>query len=218
VEPIQGNGGVVIPPNGFLRGLREIASEAQALLIFDEIQCGFGRSGRMWALEHEAVVPDLLTTGKGIGGGLPIAAVIGSDDVMTTFSADAVTSTFLSNALTQAAAVATIDVMVEENLVERSRELGESALQRLHDALRTAQRVGDIRGRGLFIGLELVEPGPDRRPDPALAERSIARFRDMGLIVGRGGRYDNVLKLSPPLTISEGELFPAVDRIAEELA
>jgi 4-aminobutyrate aminotransferase-like enzyme len=218
VEPIQGNGGVVIPPVGFLTGLRELATDTGALLVFDEIQSGFGRSGRMWACQHEDVSPDILTIGKGIGGGLPIAAVLGSDEVMTTFKSDAVTSTFLSNALTQAAAIATIDVMVNERLDERSARLGDVALGRLREGLGAAPHVGDVRGLGLFVGIEVIHPGTEQRPDPTLAEGYVSRLKDEGLIVGRGGRHDNVLKLSPPLTIGEDELLPALDKLIEVLS
>src|SRR5207249_7985106 len=112
-----------------------------ALLLFDEIQCGFGRTGRMWACEHEGVVPDLMTVGKGIGGGLAVAAVLGRTDVMTTWAPDAITSTFLANALNAAAACAAIDVLQRERLVERSATLGARALERLRDGLRDRPQV-----------------------------------------------------------------------------
>jgi 4-aminobutyrate aminotransferase-like enzyme len=206
VEPIQGNGGVVIPPDGFLRGLRELCDRSGTLLVFDEIQCGFGRSGRMWASEHEGVVPDLMTIGKGIGGGLPLAALLGRADLMTTWEPDAVTSTFLANALPAAAGCAAIDVLREEGLVERSAELGERALARLQNELTGAD---DVRGRGLFIGVELANAD-----FAAEAQRSL---RDHGVLVGRGGRAGNVLILAPPLVIEEDVLDTGLDRVVEAL-
>ncbi|HKS78042.1 MAG TPA: aspartate aminotransferase family protein [Gaiellaceae bacterium] len=206
VEPIQGNGGVVIPPDGFLRGLRELCDRTGTVLVFDEIQCGFGRSGRMWASEHEGVVPDLMTIGKGIGGGLPLAALLGRAELMTTWEPDAVTSTFLANALPAAAGCAAIDVLREEGLVERSAELGERALARLRKEL---TGVDDVRGRGLFIGLELADA--DRAAE---RQRSL---RDNGVLVGRGGRAGNVLILAPPLVIEEDLLDTGLDAIAEAL-
>jgi 4-aminobutyrate aminotransferase-like enzyme len=206
VEPIQGNGGVVIPPDGFLRGLRELCDRTGTVLVFDEIQCGFGRSGRMWASEHEGVVPDLMTIGKGIGGGLPLAALLGRAELMTTWEPDAVTSTFLANALPAAAGCAAIDVLREEGLVERSAELGERALARLRKEL---TGVDDVRGRGLFIGLELAD-----------ADRAAERQRSLranGVLVGRGGRAGNVLILAPPLVIEEDLLDTGLDAIAEAL-
>ncbi len=157
VEPIQGNGGVVIPPDGFLTGLRNLCDRTGTLLVFDEIQCGFGRSGRMWASEHEEVVPDLMTVGKGIGGGLALAAVIGRSALMTTWEPDAVSSTFLANALNAAAGCAAIDVLREEGLVERSARLGAHALARLKGELAENPTIGDVRGRGLFLGVEIVK-------------------------------------------------------------
>lgn len=217
LEPIQGNGGVVVPPDGFLRGLRRLCDESGVLLVFDEIQCGFGRTGRMWASDHEGVVPDLLTVGKGVGGGLALAAVLGREDTMTTWRTDAVTSTFLANALTSAAACAAIDVLREERLVERSDELGRHALARLADALATHESVGDVRGRGLFVGVELVTDRGSRRPDAELAAAAVSRLRDRGVLVGRGGRHGNVLKLSPPLVIDRRDLDAGITHVLEVL-
>jgi 4-aminobutyrate aminotransferase-like enzyme len=213
LEPIQGNGGVLIPPPGFLAGLRALCDRHGALLVLDEIQCGFGRAGAMWACELEGVVPDLMTVGKGIGGGLALAAVLGREDVMTTWTADATTSTFLTNALNERAACAAIDVLREEELVERSRVLGERALARLRDGLAGSARVGEVRGRGLFLGIELGGAEPDA--DGTRAAR--LALRDRGLIVGASGRHSNVLKLSPPLVIDEDELDGALDTIVEVL-
>ncbi len=214
IEPIQGNGGVLIPPPGFLAGLRELCDRHGALLVFDEIQCGFGRAGAMWASQLDGVTPDLMTVGKGIGGGLALAAVLGTDDVMSTWSSDATTSTFLTNALNERAACAAIDVLLDEGLVERSRVLGDRAIARLRAGLAGNARVGEVRGRGLFAGIELGHetPGTEHARSARLA------LRERGLIVGASGRYGNVLKLSPPLVISEAELDGAIDTIVEVLA
>jgi 4-aminobutyrate aminotransferase-like enzyme len=215
VEPVQGNGGVVLPPDGFLAGVRALCDRSGALLVFDEIQTGFGRTGRMWACEHWGVVPDLMTVGKGIGGGVALAAVLGRDDVMSTWGPDATTSTFLTNALNEAAGVAAIDALLEERLVERSAELGRGLLPQLHGVLADAPSVGDVRGRGLFAGIELVADRATREPDAARARGAQRELRRRGILVGLGGRYGNVLKLSPPLVIDEERLFDAVGTIAE---
>ena len=207
VEPIQGNGGVVVPPDGFLGGLRELCDRTGTLLVFDEIQCGFGRSGRMWACDHEDVVPDLMTVGKGIGGGLALAALLGRSELMTTWGPDAVTSTFLANALSAAAACAAIDVLREEELVERSARLGAHALARLQNEL---TNVGNVRGRGLFLGLELA--------DSEQASQAQRGLRDRGVLVGRGGRYGNVLILAPPLVISDDVLDEGLEAVVEYLS
>ena len=217
VEPIQGNGGVVIPPTGFLSGLRRLADLAGAVLIFDEIQSGLGRSGRMWACDHEGVVPDLMTVGKGIGGGLTLAAIVGREDLMTTWKPDATTSTFLANALNLAAGVAALGVVREEQLEERSATFGAVALDRLREGLADARPVGDIRGRGLFIGLELVESRSARRPSPALARATARLLREHGVLVGIGGRYGNVIKLCPALVIEAGDLDHGLTTVLEVL-
>jgi 4-aminobutyrate aminotransferase-like enzyme len=218
VEPVQGNGGAVAPPDGFLAGLRRLCDVSGVLLVFDEIQCGFGRTGRMWACDHEGVVPDLMTVGKGIGGGLALGAVLGRESVMATWPPDTITSTFLSNALTAAAACAAIDVLRDERLVERSAVLGARALARLSDGLRDQPRVGQVRGRGLFLGVELVHDRDRHEPDPEQTTRVIRRLRDRGVLVGRGGRFGNVVKLSPPLVIAEEELDEGLAAILGVLA
>jgi 4-aminobutyrate aminotransferase-like enzyme len=217
-EPIQGNGGVVIPPPGFLAGLRRLADEAGALLLFDEIQCGLGRTGRMWACEHEGVVPDLMTVGKGIGGGLALAAVLGTTDVMTTWEPDAFTSTFLANALNAAAGVAALDVVVEERLAERSARLGAHALATLQAGLAGADHVGDVRGSGLFVGVELVADRDGRAPAPERCAAAMRALRERGVIVGRGGRHGSVVKLSPALVIEEDDLEAGLAAVIEVLA
>jgi 4-aminobutyrate aminotransferase-like enzyme len=218
VEPVQGNAGVVIPPPGFLTGLRRIADRFGALLVFDEIQCGFGRTGRMWACQHENVTPDLMTIGKGIGGGLAIAAVLGSDAVMNTWQPDATTSTFVANALNIASSIATIDALAEDGLVERSRQLGELTLERLRHGLADVQHVGDVRGRGLFIGIELVHDRVDHAPDPDLCASAVRELRSRGVLVGRGGRYGNVVKVCPPLIIDKRDLERGLTTVIEVLA
>jgi 4-aminobutyrate aminotransferase-like enzyme len=215
VEPVQGNGGAVVPPDGFLAGLRSLCDASGTLLVFDEVQCGFGRTGRMWACDHECVVPDLMTVGKGIGGGLPFAAVLGRDDVMTTWVPDTITSTFLTNALVAAAACAAIDVVRDERLVERSATLGERAFARLRDELRGRPHVGEVRGRGLFLAIELVRDAAE--PDADLTAQVIRVLRERDVLVGRGGRFGNVLKLSPPLVIGDDELDDGLSTIVEVL-
>jgi 4-aminobutyrate aminotransferase-like enzyme len=218
VEPVQGNGGVVVPPDGFLAGLRRLCDATGTLLVFDEVQCGFGRTGRMWASDHEGVVPDLMTIGKGIGGGLALAAILGREEVMTTWQPDTVTSTFLANALNAAAACASIDVLREDGLVERSARLGAHALARLSADLADRPAVGVVRGRGLFVGIEIVRDRATREPEPELTARLVRLLRDGGVLVGRGGRYGNVLKVSPPLVIEEDELEDGLTAIVEALS
>lgn len=215
VEPVQGNGGVLVPPDGFLAGLRGICDRHGALLVFDEIQSGFGRAGTMWAAERCGVVPDLMTVGKGIGGGLALAAVVGRAAHMSHWQSGTHTSTFLANALNLAAGVAAIAVMRRERLWERSAALGAALLDRLRGDLDGVAWVGDARGAGLFIGLEIVADRASREPDARRAAEIRRRALEAGVVVGIGGHHDNVVKLSPPLTIGDAQLEAAVSVLVD---
>ena len=210
-EPILGNGGIVIPPDDFLPRLRTFCDRTGALLIVDEIQSGFGRTGRTWAVDHVDVVPDLLTIGKGIGGGMGVAGVLGRADLLM-WPPDTYTSTFLTNAVTLAAATASVGVLHDERLVERSAKLGGSALDVMRSRLGELDGVVDVRGRGLWIGIELA--------DGDGAAGVLRQARREGVIVGRGGMREQVIKLSPPLVIEERDLeagLHAVGRSVERV-
>jgi diaminobutyrate-2-oxoglutarate transaminase len=211
VEAVQGNGGVVIPPDGFLAGLRDLCDRHGIVLILDEIQCGFGRTGRTWAADHWGVVPDLMTVGKGIGGGLAVSAVVGREAFMGHWPPGTHTSTFMGDAVNLAAGSAAIGVLRDEDLVERSAELGRRAMARLRDGLGEDRRVGEIRGLGLFIGIELVLESETRAPDAGRTARIRRTAFDRGVVLGAGGHAENVIKLCPPLTIEEGLLGNALD-------
>jgi 4-aminobutyrate aminotransferase-like enzyme len=212
LEPVQGNGGVVIPPEDFLPRLRELCDRTGALMIVDEIQSGCGRTGRMWAIEHSGVIPDLVTVGKGIGGGMGVAAVYGRADLMN-WRPDVYSSTFLTNAVNLAASVAAIGVLRDDRLPERAAELGPSALQSVREALDGVPGVAEVRGTGLWIGIELEEP--DGEPDPQWTARAQRRARELGVIVGRGGYDENVVKLSPALVIDEAGLAQGIRTVAK---
>jgi 4-aminobutyrate aminotransferase-like enzyme len=214
LEPIQGNGGVLIPPPDFLPRLRKLCDRLDALLIVDEIQSGCGRTGRMWAVEHCGVTPDLMTVGKGIGGGLAVAAVLGRAEIMN-WPADSFTSTFLTNNLNLAAATAAIGVLNEERLAHRAAQLGEAAGKRLRQSLGNLRSVAELRSIGLWSGIELTDPLG--RPAAEQAKKAVRRLRERGIVVGRGGHDDNVVKLSPPLVIEAGMLMEAIDQVAETI-
>lgn len=211
VEPIQGNGGVVIPPPDFLPRLRAFCDATGALLIVDEIQSGCGRTGRMWAVEHAGIEPDLVTVGKGIGGGMGVAAVLGREELLT-WPPDTYTSTFLTNAVNLAAAAAAIRVLREDDLPARAAGLGGVALPLARELLAGVVGVGEVRGLGLWIGLELVDA--EGRPDGARARNVLRLARARGVIAGRGGYDDNVVKLSPALVIEEGDLVKGIETVA----
>ena len=205
LEPIQGNGGVVIPPADFLPRLRQFCDREGAMLILDEIQSGCGRTGRLWAVEHSGVTPDLMTVGKGIGGGVAVAAIMGRTEAMT-WKPDSYTSTFLTNNLNLAAAVAAIGVLREEQLAGRAAAIGPAGLDRLRQALAGFGGVREVRGLGLWYGVELADAG--------WAGRAVKLARERGVIVGRSGYEDNVVKLSPALVIPEADLQAGIDIVA----
>jgi 4-aminobutyrate aminotransferase-like enzyme len=217
VEPAQGNGGVIVPPDGFLQGLRALSDEHGVPLIFDEIQAGFGRTGRLWASEHSGVVPDLMTVGKGIGGGLALSAVVGRASAMAHWQAGTHTSTFLGNAVNLAAGRAAIGVMHRDRLWERSADLGSRLLDQLTAALGDHPRVGDIRGLGLFIGIELVRDRDAREPDADACAAVRGAAFEHGVVVAVAGRYENVVKLSPPLTIEKEQAHAAVQVVIDAI-
>ncbi len=211
VEPVLGRGGIVVPPDGFLRGLRHLCDEREVVLIFDEVYTGFGRTGRWFACQHEDTVPDLLCVGKALSGALPFAACIGTPRVMSawpTSEGESIhTSTFLGHPLGCAAALAQLDEIERDGLVERSARLGDDCLARLGELQDRLPWLGDVRGRGLFIGLELVRDPATRQPDPTRAAKIAAEALRRGYILLAGG---NVLELTPPLSIGEEQLDAAL--------
>lgn len=208
IEPIQGRGGEIAPPPGFLPGLRQICDEFGMVLIFDEIYTGFGRTGTLFACEHEGVTPDILCVGKAMGGGFPLSAAIGREEVMAswgTSSGEAVhTSTFLGNPLGCAMGLAVIDVLIEENWPARVARRGEEIRKRLEVlARRYGDRIGRVRGRGLMLGLEFVKDPESREPDGALALKLMDHCRSRGYLVLPSGRQGHVLALSPPFMVTD---------------
>jgi 4-aminobutyrate aminotransferase len=214
VEPIQGEGGYVVPPDGFLRRLREICDAHGILLVADEVQTGFGRSGRMFAVEHSGVVPDIMCVAKGLGNGLPIGAVVAKGSVMSKWHAGEHGTTFGGNPVACAAAVAVIDTLVRERLPERAAALGERVLERARGWQARHPRLADVRGRGFMIGLELMEEG---RPAPELAKLVLHAALERGLLLLTCGLDENVIRLIPPLTIPEKELDSGLDILEASL-
>lgn len=203
VEPIQGEGGVIIPPEGYLKEVREITAENNVLLIFDEIQTGFGRTGRMFAFEHEAARPDILALGKALGGGVyPVSAVLADADIMDVFKPGDHGSTFGGNPLAAAVGTAALDVLVDEGLPERSRELGAWFKEKLLKL--ESPYVKEIRGKGLFIGIEIKKECGPARP-------FCERLMESGLLCKE--THLQTIRLAPPLIIKKEELEWALERI-----
>ncbi len=219
IEPIQGRGGIVAPPQGFLQELRKLCDENQILLIADEVFTGFGRTGSMFAVEKSMVVPDILCMGKGMGGGFPISACIGTTKVMWSWGAstgDAVhTSTFLGNPLGCAVALSVIKEIEERKLVERSKEMGDHFRRELYKLKEKYSLIGDVRGAGLMIGLEFVESVSSfgRRQSKAAIQPATAKAKIFieeclrnGVVVIPSGPHHNVISITPPFVISEKEI------------
>ncbi|NWF99961.1 MAG: ornithine--oxo-acid transaminase [Thermoanaerobaculaceae bacterium] len=208
VEPIQGEGGIIVPPEGYLRRLRELATARRVLLIVDEIQSGLGRTGKLFAFQHEGIRPDVVIVGKALGGGcVPISGILADDEVMGVFHPGDHGSTFGGNPLACAVARAALQVLVEEGMVENSARLGEYFMERLRQL--RSPHVREIRGKGLWIGVEL-------HPEAGGARRFCEALQQEGLLCKE--THVNTIRLAPPLVITREEIDWALERIAKVLA
>jgi 4-aminobutyrate aminotransferase / (S)-3-amino-2-methylpropionate transaminase / 5-aminovalerate transaminase len=204
VEPIQGEGGFIVPAPGFLTGLADFCAEHGILFVADEIQSGMGRAGRWFAIEDEDVVPDLITTAKSLGGGLPIAAVTGRSEVMEAVHVGGLGGTYGGNPVAAVAALAVLDLIEHEGLLERSRELGERMRARLGQMQARHDVIGEVRGRGMMNAIELVADRATKEPlDGANGSDIVRRCLENGVVILKAGTFDNVIRLLPPITIDE---------------
>jgi 4-aminobutyrate aminotransferase/(S)-3-amino-2-methylpropionate transaminase len=202
IEPIQGEGGFIVPPDGFLPGLAEYCRANGIVLVADEIQSGFCRTGDWFACDHEGVVPDLITTAKGIAGGLPLAGVTGRAELMDAVHPGGLGGTFGGNPVACAAALGSIETMGKEDLPAAARRIGDIMLPRLRKLAEAQPVIGDIRGRGAMIAIELVRPATIE-PDPAATAKVAKACHAAGLILLTCGTFGNVLRFLPPLVIGE---------------
>ncbi|MEM3439723.1 MAG: aspartate aminotransferase family protein [Candidatus Bathyarchaeia archaeon] len=200
-EPIQGEGGVIVPPDEFIRGLRRLCDRYGILFIADEIQTGLGRTGRMFACEHCGVEPDMITVAKSLAGGLPLAAVVGKRDVMDAPPVGGLGSTFGGNPVACAAALKALDAI--QKLLPNSKRIGELMLKRGRELEEEFEIVGEARGRGAMLGIELVKDRRSKEPAREEARRAIEECCKRGLIILKAGIHDNVIRLLPPLAITE---------------
>ncbi|WP_329087191.1 4-aminobutyrate--2-oxoglutarate transaminase [Actinomadura citrea] len=210
IEPIQGEGGFIEPAPGFLPALAEFCRANGILFIADEVQTGFARTGDLFACEHEGIVPDLVATAKGIAGGLPLAAVTGRADIMDKVHGGGLGGTYGGNPLACEAALAVLEEIEDGKLTERARRIGEIMLPRLRALAARHPAIGDVRGRGAMIAIELVREGT-KEPDPELTARLARRCHENGLLVLTTGTYGNVMRFLPPLVISEELLTEGLD-------
>lgn len=210
VEPIQGEGGFIVPPEGYLGKVAAFAKENGIVFVADEIQAGLGRTGAMFAVDHEGVVPDLITTAKALAGGMPLSAVTGRKEIMDAVPAGGLGGTYSANPVACAAAVAALDAIVEEDMPGLARRIEEIARPRLEALMGEGSYVGDVRGRGAMLAMEFVEPGT-MTPAPAAAKKVAAYAISNGVLTLTAGTYGNVIRLLPPLVIGEELLNDALD-------
>jgi 4-aminobutyrate aminotransferase len=214
VEPIQGEGGYLVPPAGFLAGLRELCDRHGILLIFDEVQSGIGRTGKMFAAEHWDVAPDIMTLAKGLGSGMPIGMVVAKRTLMRKWSRGAHGNTYGGNPLCCAAALATLD-LVESEYRANAAAVGEYFMQRLQRLAARFSVVGEVRGKGLMIGMELVTDRTEKAPAKELCDALITRAYHNGLILLACGQ--STVRFMPPLMIGEADVDEAVALLERSL-
>jgi len=217
IEPIQGEGGFIVPAQGFLPALLDWCRNNDVVFIADEVQTGFARTGAMFACEHEGIEPDLICTAKGIADGLPLSAVTGRAEIMDAPHVSGLGGTFGGNPVTCAAALATIETIEQDNLVERARQLERLMIDRLTRLQADDDRIGDVRGRGAMVAVELVKSGT-ADPDAELTHQLATAAHAAGVIVLTCGMYGNVIRLLPPLTISDELLNEGLDVLGGILA
>ena len=202
VEPYQGAGGFIFPPQGWLKKLREWAKAKGLIFTLDEVQASFGRTGKMWAAEHEDLQPDILALGKGIGSGVSVSAVCSTNEIFSCLAKGEMSSTYGGNPVSSAAVTAVLDIFEKQNLTENSRKLGAYMKERLTEMASRCPYLGDVRGMGLVMGLEFVKDKQTKEPAPQLIRTIIDECARKGLLVGSVGMYGNVLRVAPPLVIT----------------
>jgi 4-aminobutyrate aminotransferase len=207
IEPIQGEGGYLVPPPGFLAGLRALCDKHGILLIFDEVQSGVGRTGKMFAAQHFDVVPDIMTLAKGLGSGLPIGMVVAKSKIMEKWKRGAHGNTFGGNPVCCAAALATLD-LVQNGLMANAATVGDYFMAKLRELQARHQEIGEVRGRGLMIGMELVTDRASKAPAKELCDKIVDRAYYNGLLLLACGK--STLRFMPPLSVTRAEVDEAI--------
>jgi 4-aminobutyrate aminotransferase/(S)-3-amino-2-methylpropionate transaminase len=210
IEPVQGEGGFVVAPRDFLAGIRRICDEHGIVMVVDEVQTGFGRTGRMFAVEHYGLEPDLMTIAKSIAGGLPLSAVLGKAAIMDAPADSAIGGTYVGNPVAQAAALAVLDVFEEESLLDRARQLGERMRERMVSWHERFEHIGDVRGLGAMLALEFVRDRDSQEPYAELATAVVEAAAERGLLLLKSGIYSNCIRVLCPLVVSDDELDEAL--------
>src|SRR3954463_12087418 len=210
VEPVQGEGGFVVAPPEFLEGVRRICDDNGIVMVVDEVQTGFGRTGRMWGIEHYDVEPDLITVAKSIAAGLPLSGVLGKAEIMDAPGDSAIGGTYVGNPVAQAAALAVLDVFEEEGLNERGAAIGETIRGRMTAWQERWDAIGDVRGLGAMLAIELVHARETKNPAPELASAVVEAAAERGLLLLKSGIYSNCIRVLVPLVISDAQLDEAL--------
>jgi 4-aminobutyrate aminotransferase len=213
-EPVLGEGGIIVPHESYFKLVKEILDEQDILFICDEVQTGFGRTGKLFAIEHYDVEPEIMTLAKGIADGFPLGAFIALPDVADSFTPGSHLSTFGGNPVSCAAALANIEVMQDEQLSENAEARGAQLMDAFKPLEDELTLVGELRGKGLMIGLELVKD-TDKTPAVEAAKEVKKRCREAGILIGVGGTYANVVRLQPPLVLSEDEAVQIIDTLSK---
>jgi 4-aminobutyrate aminotransferase len=217
-EPVLGEGGIIVPPPEYFKLVKEILDRRGILFICDEVQSGFGRTGRMLAIEHYGVVPDIVITAKGIADGFPLSAFTTREEIARAFTPGDHLSTFGGNPVSCAAALANLGVFKKDKLVERSAAAGARLLGKLRELASRHPLIGDVRGLGLMVGIELVTDRGTKTPAGEAAGAIQSRMLEEGFLIGVGGYHGNVLRVQPPLVIEEADLDRAVAALDRALA
>jgi 4-aminobutyrate aminotransferase / (S)-3-amino-2-methylpropionate transaminase / 5-aminovalerate transaminase len=210
IEPVQGEGGFVVAPKEFMEGVRRICDEHGIVMVVDEVQTGFGRTGKLFAIEHYEVEPDLITIAKSIAMGLPLSGVIGKAEIMDAPDDSAIGGTYVGNPVAQAAALAVLDVIGEEDLCARASVLGETIRARMEAWQERFPQIGDVRGLGAMLAIELVKDPATKEPDAGLATAVVEEAARSGLLLLKSGIYSNCIRVLSPLTLSDAELDEAL--------
>ena len=218
IEPVQGEGGFVVAPPEFLEGVRRICDDNGIVLVVDEVQTGLGRTGKMWGVEHYDVEPDLMCVAKSIAAGLPLSAVVGRAEIMDAPGDSAIGGTYVGNPVAQAAALAVLDIFEDEGLVESANRIGETIRDRMRAWQQRWDAIGDVRGLGSMLAIELVHDRGTRDPAPELASAVVEAASERGLLLLKSGIYSNCIRVLVPLVISEGELDEALGVWEDALA
>src|SRR5690349_24639486 len=210
IEPVQGEGGFVVAPQSFLEGVRRICDEHGIVLVVDEVQTGFGRTGKLFAIEHYGIEPDLITIAKSISAGLPLSGVIGKAEIMDAPGDSAIGGTYVGNPVAQAAALAVLDVFEDEGLNDRGAAIGDTIRARMQAWHERWDAVGDARGLGAMLAIELVHDRETKNPAPELATKVVEAAAERGLLLLKSGIYSNCIRVLVPLVISDAELDEAL--------